>query len=88
MKTCNDCMHLDACRQWYPKLPDSYHNRCEYLEERTAGRLIDADYLKEQFRHDAQKFNCEDFDLTAIEAEINSAPSVCAVISTKKGILK
>lgn len=33
MKTCDDCIHLSACRQWYPKLPDAHHYLCECFTE-------------------------------------------------------
>lgn len=29
MSKCNKCLHIEACKQWYPKLPDKYHDGCE-----------------------------------------------------------
>lgn len=31
MTTCKDCLHIDACKQWYPPLPDKYHDGCEHF---------------------------------------------------------
>lgn len=29
MVICEKCLHIEACRQWYPQLPDKYHDGCE-----------------------------------------------------------
>ena len=34
MATCKNCLHIEACRQWYPGLPDKYHDGCELFEDR------------------------------------------------------
>lgn len=31
MVTCKNCLHIDACKQWYPQLPDKYHDGCEFF---------------------------------------------------------
>ncbi len=36
MATCKDCLHLEACRQWYTALPDKYHDGCEHFKARSA----------------------------------------------------
>lgn len=34
MTTCKNCLHFDACKQWYPSLPDKYHDGCEHFIDR------------------------------------------------------
>lgn len=34
MATCKNCLHIDACRQWYTNLPDKYHDGCELFKDR------------------------------------------------------
>ena len=35
MATCKDCLHLEACKQWYTALPDKYHDGCEHFKDRS-----------------------------------------------------
>lgn len=35
MATCKDCLHLEACKQWYTALPDKYHDGCEHFKPRS-----------------------------------------------------
>lgn len=35
MATCNNCLHIEACKQWYPKLPDKYHDGCEHFMDKS-----------------------------------------------------
>lgn len=35
MEQCKDCLHLEACKQWYTALPDKYHNGCEHFKDRS-----------------------------------------------------
>lgn len=35
MATCKNCLHIEACRQWYPNLPDKYYDGCELFKDRS-----------------------------------------------------
>ncbi len=35
MATCKDCLHVEACKQWYTALPDKYHDGCEHFKPRS-----------------------------------------------------
>lgn len=36
MSKCNKCLHIEACKHWYPKLPDQYidGDDCEAFAEK------------------------------------------------------
>ena len=35
MATCKNCLHFEACKQWYTALPDKYHDGCEHFKTRS-----------------------------------------------------